>query len=505
MTVLAETMRSNQFQPTFLSTKASRKRASRKCLLLVGSFAILYNVLFTCCPNIGRRLSLNLGNGQCEWQPPNYDIPDNIDFWKTAVVGYPSGDKRLTFVQMEALTGWAAKDEWDFEFLGNSNHPFIKANYPHHEGIWGWGDNADQVVMVVRNMRRALVEYHDILWDIGYAKTWAQAFDLIPNLYQERPPLDDFLAWRDLRVMDEVHWYGWFIDYWMEEGLLRDIFTHKLTNHEHWNMLMQPTVYSRSEQEAAFDLLVGNQDIGYHFDPGCEYNVTGGCRPIKILSAELLVRNETGPAENRKIAKVLTNHEGMAEWVIEEEVWECIWTELIINRKGLKTFLDRDGLTEVDYNFSEEMLEAMLQELDRLIDKYRGDDWSHLEISRHLVALLEMHKALIQQELDEVKSGERILREGDFLGPKERKKRKFKKMVSSRGSITMDEDMFEERLLKESNDYSEYFDALHRHVLLKRKTMIKEEVFENDLRRQRARKLHNATLSSDDPHSEEIF
>jgi len=30
----------------------------------------------------------------------------------------------------------AAKDEWDFEYLGDSNHPFIKANYPHHEGIW---------------------------------------------------------------------------------------------------------------------------------------------------------------------------------------------------------------------------------------------------------------------------------------------------------------------------------------------------------------------------------
>eukprot|EP01083_Nonionella_stella_P004774 13920_1 len=195
----------------------------------------------------------------------------------------------------------------------------------------------------------------------------------------------------------------------------------------------------------------------------------------------------------------------MAEWVIEEEVWECIWTELIINRKGLKTFLDRDGLTEVDYNFSEEMLEAMLQELDRLIGKYSADEWYKLEISRDLVALLEMHKALIQQELDEVKSGERVLREGDFLGPKERKKRKFEKMVSSRGGIAMDEDMFEERLLKESNDYSEYFDALHRHVLLKRKTMIKEEVFENDLRRQRARKLHNGTLSSDDPYSEEIF
>jgi len=52
----------------------------------------------------------------------------------------------------------AAKDEWDFWGLGMSNHPFIKANYPHHEGIWGWDDAADQVVMMVRNIRKSMVE-----------------------------------------------------------------------------------------------------------------------------------------------------------------------------------------------------------------------------------------------------------------------------------------------------------------------------------------------------------
>ncbi len=35
-------------------------------------------------------------------------------------------------MQMEALTGWSAKDEWDFEFLGMSNHPFIKAVSKHY-------------------------------------------------------------------------------------------------------------------------------------------------------------------------------------------------------------------------------------------------------------------------------------------------------------------------------------------------------------------------------------
>jgi hypothetical protein len=64
-----------------------------------------------------RRLSINLGNGKCEWTPPIYDVPENETFTKTLIAGYPSGDKRLTFVQMEALTGLSARDEWDFAFL----------------------------------------------------------------------------------------------------------------------------------------------------------------------------------------------------------------------------------------------------------------------------------------------------------------------------------------------------------------------------------------------------
>ena len=113
------------------------------------------------------------------------------------------------------------------------------------------------------------VEYHDILWDIGYAKTWEEASEKIGNLYQERPPLEDFLIWRDLRVMvrllfwcrsclegtfilnllsnvpqyhdmliqDEVHWYGWVPQFTLrhdEEGLYWLRFTsciHEFPNH----------------------------------------------------------------------------------------------------------------------------------------------------------------------------------------------------------------------------------------------------------------------------------
>ncbi len=113
----------------------------QRAIATTGFIALMYNVVIVpqkkshevATPE-DRRLSISYGDGTCKWQPPAYDVPEDIDFWKTMVVGYPSGDKRLTFVQMEALTGWPAKDEWDFKHLGMSNHPFIKANYPHHEG-----------------------------------------------------------------------------------------------------------------------------------------------------------------------------------------------------------------------------------------------------------------------------------------------------------------------------------------------------------------------------------
>ena len=59
---------------------------------------------------------------------------------------------------------------------------FIKANYPHHECIWGWDDAADQVVMMVQNIRKAIVEYHNILYDLGFNTTWDEAKLKIENL-----------------------------------------------------------------------------------------------------------------------------------------------------------------------------------------------------------------------------------------------------------------------------------------------------------------------------------
>ena len=104
---------------------------------------------------VRRGLSLNLGGGDCIWEPPASTVSPDIDFHKLLIAGFPSGDKRMTFVQMEALTGLPSKDDWDFVFNGYTNAPFIKTNYPHPAGTWGWGTEADEVVLVVQFIRRS--------------------------------------------------------------------------------------------------------------------------------------------------------------------------------------------------------------------------------------------------------------------------------------------------------------------------------------------------------------
>ena len=209
---------------------------------------------------------------------------------------------------------------------------------------------------------------------------------------------------------------------------MRDIFTHKITTPQHWNMLMMPTVYSRAELE--YDRVVGNETVVTpSYDPHCANGeISGGCQPVAVISAEKLRDYTEGPAETAKIANVLLNDSRMGQFVIAQEAWDYIWQELIPRGKGLKTVYDRPGFDEADYNFSAEMLEEMIHELDRLITKYGGPEWNTLETANRIVELLVEHRALIQVELNEVSSGVRKLTDRDFLGPKERERRRLMKL-----------------------------------------------------------------------------
>ena len=289
----------------------------------------------------------------------------------------------------------------------------------------------------------------------------------------------------------------WFIDYWMEEGLLRDIFSHKITTQEHWDMLMQPTAFTK--EEMAYDLIVGPDTIvNATYDVHCVKDVSDGCHPAQIISAERLVKAETGPAEGRKIAMALQNHPGISEYLIEEEAWMCIWQELIVHKKGLKTFIDREGIAERDYNFSGEMLEEMLHELDRLIQKYSSETWFWRQTSKDLVDLFKEHHAIIQKELDEVNSGVRVLKDDDILGPKERKKRRRQKLeeeISKKLAGVSSEE--KERHLfhiikseeEKKKDYSEFYRAIEKKLIENRRAKVKSEVFAEDMQRRKLKRM----------------
>ena len=196
------------------------------------------------------------------------------------------------------------------------------------------------------------------------------------------------------------------------------------------------------------------------YDPHCTNgDVTGGCNPVAVFSAEKLRDYNEGPAETEAIANVLLNDARTGKYVIAAEAWDCIWEELIKNGKGLKTVYDRpDGENEHSYNFSGEMLEEMILELNRLITKYSGNGWNTQATANRVVELLGEHRALIQTELDEVNSGVRKLTDKDFLGPKEREHRRRLKTEEN-------SDIGQEDALQKQQEHSKYFDALEQKLI----------------------------------------
>jgi hypothetical protein len=113
----------------------------------------------------------------------------------------------------------------------------------------------------------------------------------------------------------------------------------------------------------------------------------------------------------------MTN-EKMSKWVINQEAWDCIWDKVIDKNEGPMTFDDRD--ISLDPNFSQAMIEAMIEEVTRLVTKYSADPWTDDANANRLVFLLSEHLPLLQTELDELISGRRTLSQKDIFMPGER-------------------------------------------------------------------------------------
>ena len=152
---------------------------------------------------------------------------------------------------------------------------------------------------------------------------------------------------------------------------------------------------------------------------------------MAVISSDKLMDYTDGPAETTKIAETLMNNPEISQFLKNREAWNCIWDQVIVQRKGGRTVLDRPSFAEDGYTFQPHMLQEMISELDRLITKYGSDEWNGKTTANRLVGLLTEHRGLIQTELDEVNSGIRKLQRGD-LGPKVRRKERRQEHAQER-------------------------------------------------------------------------
>ena len=145
----------------------------------------------------------------------------------------------------------------------------------------------------------------------------------------------------------------WFIDYWMEGGLLRDVFTHQVITQEHWDDLLLKPFYTRAELDYSNYVSPGTV-VTPTYDPHCvNLDISGGCEPVAIISADKLRDHTYGPAETSTIATSLLSDLRTGQYVIAPEAWDCIWEELIVHKKGPRTISVRPGYAEIDeLNFS---------------------------------------------------------------------------------------------------------------------------------------------------------
>lgn len=330
--------------------------------------------------------------------PPSYIANESVTYFKTLIAGYPGGSKRIVYNQFEGLTGLSVNDEWPNGTV-KPNFPFMKANYPHHEGLWTWGDAMDQVVLVMRNPRHAIIEYHDVLNDIAYANTAEAAYNLSDNLYQNRAPVDKYMEWRNNRTLNEIDWYSWFIDYWMEGGLMRDIMSHKYTTHAHFKRQTQPGPYTESGR--AYDDMVGNMTVEPANDPHCVNELK--CAPVAIISVEHILDHQLGANESAKIGAVLDDNQGVT--VIAPEARACVWRELVVNFKGVRNMLDRGGPPLSSYTFTTVMYQKMLDELNRLKTKYSAPEWAVKPIVQDLLSIIDEYIDDISLQIVYILSG----------------------------------------------------------------------------------------------------
>jgi len=333
----------------------------------------------------------------CEWVEPkmlNQSYSTDDELFSTILVSYPGSAKRAAFLQLEGLTELLTTDDHALKSGDGVSPPdpkyaFIKTQYPHHEGVWSWGARGNQTVYVLQNPRMALQTYMFLLHEINYSDSWVQSHLMVPHTFTTRPSVDEWEYFKRDRFNREVNSWSWHLEYWMDNGLLRDVFTHDLTSPKIMDGIMNPSIYTQAELETIQN---GLSDVNATFDRHCVEGDMPYCVPVAIVSYEKLMDPSTGPAEVGKLAAVIQNQASMN--VVHESAWECVWRKVVVEKDtGVRIDSDRNGPESPamdTYSFTVNEVETIIGELERLKEKYSTSQLSFTaSVNEVLVDYLE--------------------------------------------------------------------------------------------------------------------
>lgn len=321
-----------------------------------------------------RKTSLYLGNGDCEWTDAVDNEPLENPFG-TLLTSYPASGMRVTWQQTEGATGTRVFD--DFFQLAYTKQGLVKTQYPHYEGIWSYGSNMNQVILVIRNPRWALPSYLTILSELNFAHTWEIAYDHLPEVFTQRAPIEDWIKWRDYRFEEEIRLWGLHIDYYMENGA------------QYW----MPYDFERNGQYP-FRFL-NESEKPFPQDYHCANDIDD-CRPVAIISYERMKDPVSGPDELDKIAKALRGKREMS--VMDEDGLNCIWHETWMNTPSPSND-DRDGLPREQYNFTIPQMHTIKETLKAYKHKYSSGIWANNTQAQDLVENFDIYLGEVRLEL----------------------------------------------------------------------------------------------------------
>jgi hypothetical protein len=346
-------------------------------------------------PGMDRSTPMSAGDEQCQLKR-GIDAPQYNELFSTLLVAYPGSGKRTAFQQLQGVTEFRPGD--DFNLTPDSvskRFAFMKTNYPQHDGVWSFGGQMDQVVLLIRNPRWAFPSYQSLLFEINYSNNWETSYALRENVYTKKSPIKEWNRWRDNRFDVEIKKWGWFIDYWMEGGVFRSLFTNGLTTLEHFQHLTDPVMYARAELLAEQEAIETSGEVKSRLiDRHCVRDI-GDCKPVAIASFEKIINPATGPDEVDRFITAIEGKTGMP--TVDKEAKECVWRELIINEKGfMNDFHIREKATgpeAAQYVFSKDQMEAIQDELGRLRTKYSSGEYINQPVAQSLVEYLDLYIA----------------------------------------------------------------------------------------------------------------